>query len=284
MKSNSSSKSKKSYIFEDFIIDQNENNFFNNYSEYLEDIFEILYKKLGKPPESTNLKLNSNTIQKLISNPINIDKYSLICKYSNEKIIFESTQKENWIVEIKYFSKIKIENYKNLKKVWIYNKQIPILLLTEAKYICTSKKEIKKENEYDLDGISLISNIESLQNAIKNDNIIHATKNDIINIETIGNWIDNNNNFSKISNPYHMSFFLEGPNSMNFPKIENSSEVKKILTSIDLEDSLKFPRNLVNFLYNKKIGMSTHYCLILIKKKNIILSLIIYNLILYFKN
>ena len=257
MKSNSSSKSKKSYIFENFLVEQNEKNFFDNYKNDLEDIFEILYNKLGKLPESTNLIFNHKLIQKLISNPIKIKKHKLICKFLNEKIILESTKKENCSVEIKYLKKITIKNDTNLNKVWICNKQIAILLLKEEKYIYIIKNEIN-EKEYDMDDISLISNDESLEKAIKNQDIIYATKNDIINIDTIGNDIDDNKNFSILSYPYNMSFFLEGPNSMNFPKIKKKpSEIIKIATSINLEDSLRTDKNICYFLYNKKIGMTT---------------------------
>ena len=257
--SNSSKSKKSSYIFEKCIIDENEKDFFNTYKDQLYEIFDLLYKKLGKPPENTDLLSNKKVMKKLSLNPIIINEYNLICKYSNKKIKLVCTQNENCYVEINFFTKMKTIIEQEIKNFWICNNRIAILLLKDAKYIYIKNSKKENEIEDDIDNISIFSNIDDFEEAIKNKYVIYATKDDIINIDIIGNNIDDNKNYDVSSDYYDISFLLTGPNSMNFPKIKNPSNVKKQYTKISLDNGFSFysKENSGYFLYNKKIGMTT---------------------------
>ena len=137
--------------------------------------------------------------------------------------------------------------------MWVCNNQIAMMLV-DNKSIFYSKSDSVKEidNDYDIDNISIISNFESLEKAIKQNKIIYSTKNDIIDINYILEEIDNNNpNFDP---PF--SFFLTGVNSVNFQEINDVSKVENLKTIIPLTDAMAYVGKKGFFLYNKNIGMT----------------------------
>ena len=247
-KSKSSNSSGKRFEYSEILI-----NFYDNYKDDLEDILDILYNELGKPPLFQDLDSTESIKTKLIENPITIDKYSLKCEYSFDRILLKSYAFENCYLVIKYLGKVKakIENY--AKSMWVCNSEIAMLLL-ENKSIYYSKNEISIEDEKnDIDNISLISNLTSLEKAIKENKIIYSTKKDIMDINSILIKIDEKNN----NTHFDMSFILTGINSVNFQEIKDPFKVETLSTKIPLDDSIFSVGKLGYFLYNKNIGMTT---------------------------
>jgi len=247
-KSKSSNSSGKRFEYSENLV-----NFYNNYKDDLEDILNILYNELGQPPLFQDLDRSELIKSKLIENPITIDKYSLKCEYSFDRILLTSYSFENCFLIIKYLGKVraKIENY--AKTMWICNNELAMLLL-ENKSVYYSKNEISSEDENDdIDNISIISNIKSLEKAIKENKIIYSTKKDIMDINSILKNIDEKNE----NNNFDMSFILTGINSVNFQEIKDPFKVETLYIKIDLDDSIFAVGKLGYFLYNKNIGMTT---------------------------
>ena len=258
MKSNSSSANSsksKSFSSHKFEYDENVIIFYNNYKDKLEDILDILYRKLGKPTLSQDLQDNKLFPFDLPKNPIIIEDYSLKCELDINIIKLKNDTIENCYIDIDYFSKIKVkkDDKSNYDLMWVCNNQIAMILV-DNKTIYYSKKESLEENDndYDIDNISIISNLESLEKVIKENKIIYSTKNDIIDINSISEEIDNKNH---ISNP-DLSFFLTGINSVNFQEIIDASKVETLYNIIPLPDAMAYVGKKGFFLYNKNIGMT----------------------------
>lgn len=77
------------------------------------------------------------------------------------------------------------------KELWMCNKYLS-MILTDNKYLYYSQtdKKIENEKEYDIDDISIITSLDSLEEAIGNNRIIFSTKEEIIDLISIFNNID----------------------------------------------------------------------------------------------
>ena len=107
------------------------------------------------------------------------------------------------------------------KELWMCNKYLS-MILTDNKYLYYSQtdKKIENEKEYDIDDISIITSLDSLEEAIGNNRIIFSTKEEIIDLISIFNNIDKkNNNNNNIQ--LNMSYFLTGVMTIIFKKLKN---------------------------------------------------------------
>lgn len=107
------------------------------------------------------------------------------------------------------------------KELWMCNKYLS-MILTDNKYLYYSQtdKKIENEKEYDIDDISIITSLDSLEEAIGNNRIIFSTKEEIIDLISIFNNIDKkNNNNNNIQ--LNMSYFLTGVMPIIFKKLKN---------------------------------------------------------------
>ena len=96
------------------------------------------------------------------------------------------------------------------------------MILTDNKYLYYSQtdKKIENEKENDIDDISIITSLDSLEEAIGNNRIIFSTKEEIIDLISIFNNIDKkNNNNNNIQ--LNMSYFLTGVMPIIFKKLKN---------------------------------------------------------------
>lgn len=286
MESNSasanSSKS-KSFSLHNFAYDENVIIFYNKYKDDLEDILDILYEKLGNPTKSQILQENKLYPFDLVKNPIIIQDYSLICELFMDMIVLENLTINNCYIEINYFSKIKVkkDGKKNYDSMWVCNSQIAMILIdNKSIYYLKSESLEEGDNDYDIENISIISNFKSLEKVIKENKIIHSTKNDIIDINHILEEIDNKN---PNSNP-PLSFFLTGINALNFQKINDVSKVEVAKTIIPLPDSMAYIGKKGFFLYNKNIGMTMRILATFYKSKKCGLKNYFYINISYIKN
>ena len=139
------------------------------------------------------------------------------------------------------------------KELLVCNKHIS-MILAENKYLYYSKSDkiIENEKEYDIDDISIITNFDSLEEAIGKNKIIYSTTEDIMVLNLICDNIDKKNDNIELS----VKDFLTGVNACDFQKIEEPDKIDTLPSEISLIDAESLASHVGYFLYNKSIGLT----------------------------
>ena len=242
---------KKSTVFYDrFNLSKNIINFYETYKYNLQNIFEIFYNKISKFFQDNNI----NELRQNIKNePIKIEEFNLQCESLYNVIILKNTKKENCCIKIDFLEKItiKFENKNTVEELWAFNYQLSIILASTNKYIYFYINEEEDNKNIDNNNISIISNIESIKEAIDNNKIIYSTNRDILNIKKIIEDIDKRDN-----NISDEKTIFKGVNLYNFEEIKDIVEkIKKLPVDILLEEAISISEY-GYFIYNKNIGLT----------------------------